>query len=1159
MNVLAYRFLLALGLSLSISVLSFSQITVDVTVESGNVSTTCTDAFSGPDVLFRINIENQGWETYPQVGFCHTALPHLQFSETYDCLNDAPANLSVCLRVLENDAFPCDVSGECQETYCEDFPMPTTAGSFTYTISLPAGLSSSGSATFTIDISGTGAPANDELCNATELGVLDFGYSFGDPNSSDYDNFCASGIGEPYPAQQWSTWYNNSGVWLAFETGPNPLPYLQIITNNDPSGLGDPVSLQIALWTSDDNTCTGNFILEDEAYDPAIWDEELLANCLEANQRYYVLIDGVADTQEQLYGYYGLGINVPDVALGEDSRCQAEALGTVPDNGSIAAGEWTNVCATSFTDPFAPFPTDQTVWFSFSPPSSGNVSIELESDPTLGIDPVDLEVAVYRSINGACTGAFSLVGSSYTAGTLGETLELSCLDPTFTYWVMVDGSAFDESGIFDLTITDLGDNTPVNNQSFVLCPGESIMVGSNTYQTTGIYTDTLPLPNGCDSIIVTDLTVLDPVVVNLTIDQESSGVGNPDGQATANPTGGLPGYTYLWSTGNTNNTETGLEGDQLYCLTVTDANGCEADTCFTMPFLTYIAPTFLGDSLECFGDSDGTIEFSGFGGNPPYSFTWMNTDNSLNGSGTLAGGATETITGLPAGDYSVALSDGVLDTTFLIIVWQPDELAISVIGQTDASCFGDCDGNLELGVAGGTPPYTTVWSNGVAGLSLTGLCAGDYSITITDANGCEAEATYSITEPLEILLTISEDQAISCFQGSDAILTANSNIPGTTFEWNDGTVGPTLSGLGEGTYSVTATTPDGCQVSESYVLQGPSAPVVVNIDQTATVECAGDATGALQAVINGPGTSFTYLWSTGANDAVLSGLVAGDYSVTITSNLGCTDEASFTVTEPEPVEFTYLSSDETCLIEGPDGSILVEQTSGGVGPYLYSIDGTNFLDTTAFGQLTSGTYMLTVQDASGCESMEPVFIGAPPPILLDLGADQSVTLGDPVNLDGYGANDNLVYTWLIPGQDFECDEPNCESISLVPTQSTSVFLLAVDTVSFCQETDSVFIEVQKDLSLYFPNAFSPNFDGINDFWTPLGGKGIETVRTLQVYDRYGSQVYQADNFLPDDPSQGWDGMVRGKAGQAGVYVFFAEVEFIDGTVEIYEGDVLLVR
>jgi len=176
--------------------------------------------------------------------------------------------------------------------------------------------------------------------------------------------------------------------------------------------------------------------------------------------------------------------------------------------------------------------------------------------------------------------------------------------------------------------------------------------------------------------------------------------------------------------------------------------------------------------------------------------------------------------------------------------------------------------------------------------------------------------------------------------------------------------------------------------------------------------------------------------------------------------------------------------------------------------------------------------------------------------IIELGEDQVVELGDPVNLDITTNTEIIEYIWS--PEVLGCDTP-CVSLDFTPNLSQVYTLTAVSSDT-CLATDEVFIEVEKVRKVYIPNAFSPNFDGANDYFTPYGAiPNVQAVSRMQIFNRWGAVVYEQQNFQANQTSGGWDGTFKGKAAEAGVYIYLVEILFLDGEVKSYSGDLTLVR
>ena len=179
----------------------YGQVTVEITIDGATTNTTCDDIFSGPDILYQVNIENQGDITYPNDGPCFAAVPNLQYSETYGCPFDVPAQAEVCFSVFENDPLipiGCPIAPDCLESICQNFDIPPVGSSASYTLSITSG-GSTGDLNFTIVTDGP--PDNDLPCGAIDLGILNRGDTLGDMSQGIYNNLC--GIGYDWFIQSW--------------------------------------------------------------------------------------------------------------------------------------------------------------------------------------------------------------------------------------------------------------------------------------------------------------------------------------------------------------------------------------------------------------------------------------------------------------------------------------------------------------------------------------------------------------------------------------------------------------------------------------------------------------------------------------------------------------------------------------------------------------------------------------------------------------------------------------------------------------------------------------------------------------------------------------------------------------------------------------------
>ncbi len=1156
------RFLL-LGLLFQ-ALFSVAQVEVRLTVESGTADTDCDDLLSGPDILWEVNVENEGWATYPRdnPGICFTALPNRQYTASYPCAVDVPAQLQLCFRAFENDPIlpvGCLIGRSCLEEICGNFDIPAPGQSASYSLALPAGGSTRGQVSFTIEVVGQGG-YNGLPCTAIDLGLLSRGDTLGDASLGIYNNYCAGlDPGEPNPAAN-GGFPNDRGVWFRFTTGSDVSSLLLFHVLSDPENAGDSLHIQLAVYGTDNNACDGTFSLLDWSWVMANDNYDVFLNfpCSRPNTTYYVLVDGAFSAPGSEQGIFGLEVSSVGVEEAPDLRCDAFDLGTVPEGGSVSLPQpLGNFCATSTGDPFSPnFVTQSSVWFKFVAPLSGHVAIDAVS--ARQVDSIGIQLALYQAQNNNCAGFFQHIASQYTFQDLDESMEVTCLFPGQEYYLLIDGDATANRGIFGLSVTDAGDITPVTNLDTVICFGGSFSVGSSVYTEPGFYSDTLQVFRGCDSIINTNLAVLAPIAIQLGQTLPAIGEGNANGMATVSATGGTGNYTFEWCDGSLGTSNNQLVGGAQCCIMVSDDFGCMADTCVIVEFVTDIIPSFTPDTLACFGDENGQIVFSAVNGLPPYAYSWRNTDNTINGNGTIADAGEEVILpDLPADVYTITIMDMFFDTTFTVRVSQPEPLALQLSAIQDASCFGVCDGQVEALASGGVGGYQFSWSHGASSALADALCAGAYAVTLTDANGCEQEQSLAIEEPAEFIVTAVEVRPVSCFGGSDAEVSAGSNGSPAAFLWSNGAATETVSGLPAGVYSVTVTNADGCQDEAEVAVSQPAEPVSVEIVLDKPVSCKGDADAILRAIPSGPGQSFTYSWSNGAGSQLAAGLGAGSYSVLMANEKGCEASADFSLGEPDFIQATLSVTDVTCVSGENGGAISVDTAYGGTPPYEYSLDGVLFAPSTQFSALFADTYSVVVQDAAGCEEAFPATVNGAPELTVELGDTRTMQLGDSLQLKAQASSTDVVYTWTLA--DSAGSKAAGPFIWVSPIISSGYYVEAFDTVTLCRASDFVVVNVRVDRRVFIPNAFSPNEDGNNDFFTVFADNAVVQVKSLRVFSRTGSLVYEASGFAPNNQGSGWNGTFRGQELDPGLFVYVAEIEFVDGRTEVFEGDVMLLK
>ncbi|MBK9272718.1 MAG: gliding motility-associated C-terminal domain-containing protein [Saprospiraceae bacterium] len=223
--------------------------------------------------------------------------------------------------------------------------------------------------------------------------------------------------------------------------------------------------------------------------------------------------------------------------------------------------------------------------------------------------------------------------------------------------------------------------------------------------------------------------------------------------------------------------------------------------------------------------------------------------------------------------------------------------------------------------------------------------------------------------------------------------------------------------------------------------------------------------------------------------------------------------------------------------------------------YQFSIDGINYYPIKELAQLAAGPYRIFIQDAKGCETWVNVFIDEPPPVVVDLGPDFNITLGDMVQLTAQ-VNPTNLYTYTWEGIPQNCTD--CQSIDFVPLKDGYVKVTATD-LNGCVGIDSVFIKVNKPYPLYFPNVISVNGDNINDFFSSTMDQGLAGFDLVEVYDRWGGRVYKRENIPSGEHFKLWDGKIGAQFALPGVYAWLVKARFIDDVVVDFSGDITVIR
>ncbi|NJB86986.1 hypothetical protein GGR26_002763 [Lewinella marina] len=674
---------------------------------------------------------------------------------------------------------------------------------------------------------------------------------------------------------------------------------------------------------------------------------------------------------------------------------------------------------------------------------------------------VDANVSCNGGVNGAATvsgtggttpytyqwsnGAITATTTGLPAGTYNATITdangcTSMASATINQPTVLKATAIVDANVScnggtdgALTASGTGGTTPYTYQW-----SNGATTASMVNLQAGTYTVTITDGNGCSA--TASATVTEPKVLEtkVSVDVNVSCAGGANGKAMVSTvSGGTAPYTYLWSNGATTSTVTGLSAG-TYTVTTTDANGCTAtsEAKITEPAPLSTATTVT--NVSCNGGSDGTVDLSVSGGVAPYTFNWSNT------------ATTEDMVGLSAGTYEVTVTDAKgCTTTASAIITEPTVLTATAVVDANVSCHGAGDAAVSASATGGVAPYQYAWSTGAITAAIENLGHGTYTVTITDANGCTASASATVTRPAELKATAVVDANASCNGGSDGALTA-SGTGGTTpyaYQWSNGATTASMVNLQAGTYTVTITDGNGCTATASATITEPAL-----LSATATVDahvsCHGAGDGAVSASATGGVAPYEYAWSTGATTAAIENLGFGTYTVTITDANGCTATASATVTRPAELKAAAVVDANVSCNGETDGATSVSVT-GGTTPYTYLwSDGAT---TAAMTGLPAGTYTVTITDANDCTATASVEVTEPAPLTLSLSATTDLGAQEgTATVTAAGGTAPYTYLW---------NDENAQSTATATALRAATYDVQVTDANGCTVSESVVVDL----------------------------------------------------------------------------------------------------
>lgn len=567
---------------------------------------------------------------------------------------------------------------------------------------------------------------------------------------------------------------------------------------------------------------------------------------------------------------------------------------------------------------------------------------------------------------------------------------------------------------------------------------------------SGVYCVTATDMMGCtieDCVLVSSASTLELPSIDATA---ASCFGVNDGTATVMAIGGTgPGsYTYLWDDNNAqfSNPAVSLSAG-IYNVTVTDGNTCTAETMVEVIQPDTLTAVITPTAVACFGENTGTIVSTVVGGNGGNTYTWSN--------GTSLTDAAD----LVAGNYGFTVTDAMgCAATASAIVSEPTAPITLTIAQGDTSCFEQNASTAFVTVEGGTPnlgSYQYSWTNG-GGIDsiVTNTGVGTYRVQVTDNNGCSETAEIDIQEYSEIEISIAVVDP-TCFGDEDGRMAVTvisrdgviDDLNDYTYDWSNGATGMAIIDLvGNQNYEVLVTDERGCVGDTSQFLQAPGQ---INLN-VLPIEprCFEEANGSIEITnVNGNTDDHTFEWSTGETTEKIEDLVAGNYRVTVTDDLGCTADSFFVLTQPQELWARLTVSPNGCGGQAI-GGILAEPQGGTPG---YSFEWSNGETTAEINNLSSQNYSLILTDGQGCQHFDTIFVGRPDEMMVDF---------DIVDPSCFGGRDGRITANVTGGIgpfSFSIDDENYFGTNVLVGLTAGVYEVYIRDQTNCTLVETVTI------------------------------------------------------------------------------------------------------
>ncbi len=665
----------------------------------------------------------------------------------------------------------------------------------------------------------------------------------------------------------------------------------------------------------------------------------------------------------------------------------------------------------------------------------------------------------------------------------------------------------------------------------------------------GTYHLTVTDANNCTKVQTVNIKQPDDINITTDLEKDITCFNDANGEIKITITGGTLNYNYTWTKDGipyaTTEDLTHLSPG-IYMVTVSDANNCGPKTAiFTITEPPILAVSLISQTnILCFGEATGAIDIAVVGGTPAlsgYNFAWTGPNGFTSSNKNL--------TSIIAGTYNVLVTDNSgCSKALSVTLTQPTAIVLAAT-TTPIICYGSNDASISLTINGGVTPYTIIWSNLGGGTFQDNLSAGDYLITVTDANNCVKTLNVNIPEaPVFTINPVVKN--ISCFGAKDGSINLNiiGGIAPVKLVWDDSPVaGNVRNNLGPGSYTVTIVDSKPCTIKKTFIILEPQ-PLILSANVDNAFDCDNANSGAINLLVAGGTPPFTYAWSNGSTTEDLVNIPAGNYLVTVIDSRGCSKQAQYSINRPPPIVIGVATKTEFDCETKFVKQTFVAQVSGGVPPYQLAwssgtVSGSN---NEMMNTSQNGTAILYVTDALGCKAnysfnVKLQSLGTPS---FNSTSYSLVTYGtysiiDPIQFTNTATGNFISMVWDFGDGSFSTE------LNPVHTFLNPKEYVVTQTVTYpfgCVYVQKITFNVEKGYLFVVPNAFTPNNDAINDTFRPVT-KALKNVR-LDIYDTWGSLIYSETG----DTLKGWDGKIKEQNAENGNYYCKVSAETFYGTI-----------